>query len=258
MYSAQQVTLGTQAINVFCGTSFCMSLGLLIVPLELPVTILERGIPPAYQGIILAVPNLMAASLVPLLNWCMPKVGLEKSIFYSNIAFVFACSLLGTCICSQNIKVYCTGVIIGNFIMTLMYFTNLTAEGALLLKYSLPEHREANLGKLRAASGLGGLVCPLIVSSLLSFSNYWTPFITASCILAILTPYITYKLDFCKKEFDNETEIQCMRLETNFRPDDDDIQALINPENYPRPAAHIALTSIENRKLRNITLNDLA
>ena len=123
-------------------TPFCLSLGFLIIPLVVPVSNVDHGIPPAYQGILLAAPNLLSALLVPVLNWGIPRIGLENSILYSNITFVFGCLILGASICFENVKVYIVGTTLGYFLMSSMYFTNLTAEGVILLKYSTANERE--------------------------------------------------------------------------------------------------------------------
>lgn len=99
------------------------------------------------------------------------------------------------------------GLLIGYFLMGIFFQSNMVAEGILLLKYSPPKDREVNIGKFRAAQGLGSVLCPLIVASLLAFADYWAPFVFVACNLALVIPYITRTLNKCAEDYNNEDQL---------------------------------------------------
>jgi hypothetical protein len=72
----------------------------------------------------------------------------------------------------------------------IFFALNITAESVLLLKYSLREDRERNIGTFRAATGVGSAFSPFLISALISFSDYWTCFVFVAVFLLIATPFI--------------------------------------------------------------------
>lgn len=85
--------------------------------------------------------------------------------------------------------------------MALCFQSNMVAEGVLLLKYSPVEEREKHMGKFRMAQGLGSVLCPLVVSLLMAYADYWAPFVFCAVLLAVFIPYITRTLNHCNEEY---------------------------------------------------------
>ena len=63
-------------------------------------------------------------------------------------------------------------------------------ESALLLRYSRKEDREKNLGMFRAATGLGGLVSPLLGAGLYYFGGFFLVFLVNGIGCLIISPFV--------------------------------------------------------------------
>ena len=54
------------------------------------VVLKEHEVDPFLSGVILSAANLVATATIPVLNWFIPWVGMERSILLANIAFCCA------------------------------------------------------------------------------------------------------------------------------------------------------------------------
>lgn len=80
------------------------------------------------------------------------------------------------------------------FFVGISLAANITGEQALLLRYSLKNEREKNLGMFRAANGVGGLMTPIIGSAMFAWSGFMGAFMYVGIGYLLITPFIYYAL----------------------------------------------------------------
>ncbi len=85
-------------------------------------------------------------------------------------------------------------------------------ESALLLRYSRGEEREKNLGFFRAATGLGGLISPILGSFLFAFGGFLLIFLVNGLGCFFIAPLVYCRMkassvEFLKLRRDEEDEI---------------------------------------------------
>jgi MFS family permease len=68
--------------------------------------------------------------------------------------------------------------------------TNIVGEQALLLRYTLKEEREKNLGKFRAAQGLGGIVAPMLGAAFFAWGGFMAVFMYVGAGYLLISPLI--------------------------------------------------------------------
>jgi MFS family permease len=78
-------------------------------------------------------------------------------------------------------------------------------EQTLLLRYSDKHQREANLGMFRMATGLGGLLSPILGSMMYALGGFFATFATIGFVYLLIIPVVYFKL--------NEAFIQYNQLE---------------------------------------------
>jgi len=71
---------------------------------------------------------------------------------------------------------------------------NIVGEQALLLRYSLKSEREKNLGMFRAASGVGGLLSPLVTAGMYAWGGYMAVFMFTGAGYLLICPFIYSRL----------------------------------------------------------------
>lgn len=64
----------------------------------------------------------------------------------------------------------------------------------MLLRYSVKSEREKNLGMFRAASGLGGLLAPLLGSAFYAWGEYMATFMYVGIGYLLISPLIYKRL----------------------------------------------------------------
>ena len=74
-------------------------------------------------------------------------------------------------------------------------------ESSLLLRYSDKDGRELNMGKFRIATGLGGLLAPIVGSIMYAMGEYRAIFCLMGVGYFVLSPIVYYKITNAKVEF---------------------------------------------------------
>jgi MFS family permease len=83
---------------------------------------------------------------------------------------------------------------------------SIIGEQALLLRYSEKEEREKNLGMFRAASGLGGLLSPIIGSAMFAIGDFFAVFLFVGAGYLLICPFIYTRLCASRDQFMQEQE----------------------------------------------------
>jgi len=164
---------------------------------------IEQGINAIFIGLVLALPSLSALLMTPLLNHYIQKIGIEESILYSLIVYgLSSCIMAATVYCKANQAflwvAYLAAVLFG---ITLAGLT--VGESALLLRYSRSQDREKNLGMFRAASGMGGILSPLIGSLMYAWGGFLLVFLANGLGCFLLAPFVYRKIKAASIEFKN-------------------------------------------------------
>ena len=72
------------------------------------------------------------------------------------------------------------------------------------MRYTIKEEREKNLGMFRAASGIGGLLAPLLGAGLYAWGGYMALFMFIGAGYLLIAPFIYNRLYTAKSLFDAE------------------------------------------------------
>lgn len=148
---------------------------------------------------------IMAATLcIPLLSFYIPVIGLETTIMQTNLGFLLSSIILSMSICTNDVKVFIAGVVVGDFLFKLCFYAHEVTKGVLLLKYSTVKDRERNLGIIHAMQGLGTILSPTVVSSCLFYMDVKAPFMLTSVIMLLATPIISARLNRFAQGFNAE------------------------------------------------------
>jgi len=155
----------------------------------------------------MSIPIMAATLCIPLLSFYIPIVGLETTIMQTNLGFLLSSIIISLSICTNDVKVFITGIVVGDFLFKLCFYAHEVAKGVLLLKYSTVKDRERNIGLIHALQGIGTILSPTVVSSCLYYMDVKAPFVLTGVLMLICTPIISARLNRFAREFNQETAL---------------------------------------------------
>jgi len=191
-------------LRSFCISVLWVALGTIQLPMFYPLVAMEKEVSGIWIGIILAIRPITGILTTPFINRHILKVSVEKTILISGIIYA-----LGFVAFSFVCLIDNTGTFIAvSFLIQLLVGTATAAlmigEQCLLLRYSVKSEREKNLGMFRVASGLGGLLSPMVGSAMYALGGFIATFMSVGVGFLIICPYVYYKLTAAKIEWDAE------------------------------------------------------
>ena len=181
-------------MKVFCLSIAWMGMGIVTYPLFVPLNGMSFGLSGGMIGLILCLPSLASIAFVPLINAYVNKMGIELVICCSGLFFGLAFVIMGFTALVTTSTAYLWISIITSIITGVAIAGHIVGEQALLLRYSIKEEREKNLGLFRAASGLGGLLAPLFGSAMYAWGGYMAAFMSVGAVYWLITPIIYFRL----------------------------------------------------------------
>jgi MFS family permease len=175
------------------------------LPVFFPIMAIDYGVPGSLIGLVIAMPAIIAILTTPLVNHYIQTIGIEESVLYSMLLF-------GISNCIMSIAIFCPPnqsfmwvSCISSLLFGLSAAGITVGESALLLRYSRKEDRETNLGMFRAATGLGGLISPLLGAGLYYFGGFFLVFLVNGIGCLVISPFV-----FCGMK---ESRIQFLKLQ---------------------------------------------
>ena len=72
----------------------------------------------------------------------------------------------------------------------------------MLLRYSIKLEREKNLAKFRMASGLGGMLTPLIGAGMYTIGGFSAIYFTMGAVMLLIAPFIYKRVSAAKEKWD--------------------------------------------------------
>ena len=165
-------------------------------PIFLPLLAMSYGISGSLIGLILCTPALTSLVAVPLLDRYVIQMGIELVICMAGLFFGLAFLLMGfgTFFDTDNSSGFLWLAIAISVIIGFCNASSIVGEQALLLRYSIKSEREKNLGMFRAASGLGGLLSPLMGSAMFAWGSYTAVFMYVGVGYLLIAPLIYRQL----------------------------------------------------------------
>jgi MFS family permease len=192
MLQEDQKKIADGVVKVFCISIFWAYMCVLSLPIFFPMMASKYDVPGTLIGFMLATPSLITIATIPLINKNIAKVGIEESILYSSIFFALSnCTMAFANFCSKK-ESFLWIVFFSSLLFGLSAASLTVGESALLLRYSRKEDREKNLGLFRAATGLGGLVSPLLGASMYALGGYWLIFIVNGLGCFLVAPFVFF------------------------------------------------------------------
>jgi hypothetical protein len=64
----------------------------------------------------MSIPIMAATLCIPLLSFYIPIVGLETTIMQTNLGFLLSSIIISLSICTNDVKVFITGIVVGDFL----------------------------------------------------------------------------------------------------------------------------------------------
>ena len=190
MLAEDQKQIADKVVKFFCISVFWVYMCIMSLPVFFPLMAIDFGVPGGLIGLVIAMPAIVAILTTPLINHYIQTIGIEESILYSILLF-------GVSNCIMSIAIFCPPN------QSFMWVSSLSSllfglsaagitvgESALLLRYSRKEDREKNLGMFRAATGLGGLVSPLLGAGLYYFGGFFLVFLVNGIGCLVISPFV--------------------------------------------------------------------
>lgn len=177
-------------VKIFCVSVLWMGVGIMTLPIFLPLLAQSYGLGGSLTGLILCIPALTQIVTVPIFGNLVERMGIEMCICASGALFGVAFIAFGLSTQIEEAGGF-LGMAIGtSVIVGLSTAANIVGEQALLLRYSTKFEREKNLGLFRSASGAGGLLSPLLGSAMFVWGGYMAAFMYCGIGYLLITPII--------------------------------------------------------------------
>ncbi len=158
----QQKNIADAVVRIFCLSVGWQSMGVMSYPLFFPLLAKQFDISGPITGVILAMTPMITIVVVPFISWFIGTVGVEASIFTAGIMFGVSFILMAFASWASTAAAFLAISFISAIFVGMSIAANIVGEQTLLLRYSNKLEREKNLGKFRAASGIGGCLSPLL------------------------------------------------------------------------------------------------
>jgi hypothetical protein len=145
----KQEAAGKAAIGAFCLLSYGYTMNFMALSAIFPVVVADKDISEKYAVIIVGLPIAISSLASPLLNWYIPKVGPESTIFQANIGEVLSfAALTGIMIIDQE-KAFVSASFLAVLAASFFYIVIMVGESYMMLHYSKKEDREFNFGLIK-------------------------------------------------------------------------------------------------------------
>ena len=181
-------------IFVFCISIMWMGVGIVQLPMFYPLVALEKGVPGIYIGLVLSVRPMTGLIFTPIINRYIMVVGLETSILIGGL--IYSCCFIGFAFVTliDNVNWFVAVSLLIQIFTGVAQTTLTIGEQCLLLRYSDKGEREKNLGMFRVASGLGGLLSPILGSVMYACGGFIAAFMSVGVGYLFICPWIYFKL----------------------------------------------------------------
>lgn len=191
----KQIEVGSMAIKRFCLSSFFFFMGFQLIPMCEPILLKEMGIEGVIAGIVLALPCVVTACVIPFIPKYFEWAGIENAVLQCNLGFALSMIGLGFGLNSDDKTLFLVVTLTSSVLFGMTFAASICTESFFLLKYSPKEDREKNVGIMKAASGLGGLGTPVLVSLSVMFLDYWAAFLFVAVCLVLVAPFIFSRMN---------------------------------------------------------------
>ena len=201
MLAEDKKQIADNVIKVFCISIFWVYMCGMSMPVFFPLMAIDYGVSGSLIGLVIAMPAIVAILTTPLVNHYIPTIGIEETVSYSMLLF-------GISNCIMSVAIFCPpnqSFMWVSCLATLIFGLSVSGltvgESALLLRYSRKEDRETNLGVFRAATGLGGLVSPLLGAGLYYFGGFFLVFLVNGIGCFVITPFVFFRMKESRSQF---------------------------------------------------------
>lgn len=202
----EQKQVADRIVKYFCISVFWMGIGIMSFPVYLPLMAYDFELNGTQIGVILCIPALTQILAVPIIDKLVPIIGIEMTILASGILFgISFISFSLTTLLGHTTAFYWIAIAT-NIITGASLAANIVGEQALLLKYSLKNEREKNLGMFRAASGVGGLVAPLAGTAFYALGGFLAVFMYVGVGCILLFPFVYREICKARNIFQREDQ----------------------------------------------------
>ena len=132
----------------------------------------------------------------PILNFFIRKWGSEMCILLASIGFAVAFVSLGFIVKIEpgETTLYFTLAMLVQVLLGICGACLTIGEQYLLLRYSPKEEREYNLGYFRAASGIGGILAPILGAVVFTVCGLTGVFVFVAFGHLLIAPFIYIKM----------------------------------------------------------------
>ena len=183
-----------QVIFVFCFSIMWMGVGIVQLPMFYPLVALEKGVPGIYIGLVLSLRPLTGIIFTPIINRYIILLGLEQSILIGGLIYSFCFISFAFVTLIDGVDWFITVSFLIQIFTGIAQTTLTIGEQCLLLRYSEKGEREKNLGKFRVASGLGGMISPILGSVMYACGGFIAAFMSVGVGYLFICPWIFFKL----------------------------------------------------------------
>ena len=190
MLSGESKKIADGVIRIFCFSILWMGIGLVSVLVFLPLVALEYEVSGTITGLILCTPYLTSIFASMVVPKFAARVGIELTICTAGICFGLANIVMGFAASVESQTSFIWIAMLSSMMIGFSSATNIVGEQALLLRYTIKQEREKNLGKFRASEGLGGLIAPLLGAAFYAWGGFMAVFMYVGAGFLILSPLI--------------------------------------------------------------------
>lgn len=199
--NGHQKSISDVVMRIFCLSVLWQAVGIISYPVFFPLLAKQFEISGTITGVMLAMTPFVTIISVPFINIYITAVGVEALVFTSGIMFGLSFCCMAFASWTTTFTAFLSISFVSALFVGISVAANIVGEQALLLRYSEKDEREKNLGKFRAASGLGGLICPLLGAAMFAVGEYFAVFLTVGLGYLLISPIIYVRLYKARDQF---------------------------------------------------------
>ena len=181
-------------LRIFCLSVLWMGLGIVQLPMFYPLVALEKGVEGYYIGTVLALRPLTGICATPFINKYILSVSVELTIFIAGITYSLCFIAFAFVAMIDNVTTFILLSFFTQLFVGIAQAALIVGEQCLLLRYSEKGEREKNLGMFRVASGLGGLLSPMMGAGMYALGGFIATFSSVGIGYLCISPFIYWRL----------------------------------------------------------------
>jgi len=189
---ASEVSKGV--LRIFCLSVLWMGLGIVQLPMFYPLVALEKGVSGVFIGSVLALRPITGIISTPFINKYILMVSVELTIFIAGLIYASCFIAFAFVAMIENVTTFILLSFLTQMFIGVAQAALMVGEQCLLLRYSEKSEREKNLGMFRVASGLGGLLSPMMGAAMYALGGFIATFSSVGVGYLCISPFIYCKL----------------------------------------------------------------